>query len=268
MNIMNFKMCTLALLMAGFAAGSHAVDGVLEINQICAEQTGCFTGDTAGFPVTIGNTAPGKSVRLTGDLVVSGASAIQVQSSNVTIDLNGFSISGNVSSGNGVFVSAGQMATLQGISVYNGTIRQMGGLGVDLPAFSRVENLQIINNGQDGVSVREGSRVNHNMVINNGGDGIHATEGTMISNNTVYNNSDDGIDDSTDDNLNSEIGGGMVSGNLVRTNGGSSSDFNLNLDATTGYQNNVISTDPDDSDGSLVKGGISLGNNACDGVVC
>jgi hypothetical protein len=43
----------LILLLLLFATPALAVDGVLEINQTCAVQTGCFSGDTAGFPVTI-----------------------------------------------------------------------------------------------------------------------------------------------------------------------------------------------------------------------
>ena len=39
--------------------------GRLEINQICAVETGCFPGDAAGFPVTL--TTPG-SYALTGNL--------------------------------------------------------------------------------------------------------------------------------------------------------------------------------------------------------
>ena len=38
---------------------------MVEINQACALSTGCFSGDTAGFPVTIDGTA-GPSYRLTG----------------------------------------------------------------------------------------------------------------------------------------------------------------------------------------------------------
>ena len=43
----------LVLLFLVLATPALASDGVLEINQTCAVQTGCFTGDTAGFPVTI-----------------------------------------------------------------------------------------------------------------------------------------------------------------------------------------------------------------------
>ena len=47
------------------ASPALAVDGVLEINQVCADKTGCFSGDAAGFPVTIGTAG---SYRLTGNL--------------------------------------------------------------------------------------------------------------------------------------------------------------------------------------------------------
>ena len=52
-------------LLFALATPALAVDGVLEINQTCAVQTGCFAGDSPGFPVTI--TQPG-SYRLTSNL--------------------------------------------------------------------------------------------------------------------------------------------------------------------------------------------------------
>ena len=71
---------------------ANAVDGVLEINQTCAVNTGCFAGDTAGFPVTI--SASG-SYRLTGnlDLVGTAVPVIQITADRVTLDLNGFMVS-------------------------------------------------------------------------------------------------------------------------------------------------------------------------------
>ena len=49
-----------ALLLAwgaGIAPTAVADDGVAEINQTCATMTGCFSGDTPGWPVTIDGTA-------------------------------------------------------------------------------------------------------------------------------------------------------------------------------------------------------------------
>ncbi len=61
-------MRALFVLLA-VASGAHAVDGVAEINHVCATLTGCFSGDAAGYPVTIDGSAGG-SYRLTSDLAV------------------------------------------------------------------------------------------------------------------------------------------------------------------------------------------------------
>jgi hypothetical protein len=46
-----------SLLFLSLAGSSLASDGVLEINQTCAVQTGCFAGDTAGERMTKKSTA-------------------------------------------------------------------------------------------------------------------------------------------------------------------------------------------------------------------
>ena len=79
----------LVLLFLTLVTPALASDGVLEINQTCALETGCFVGDSAGFPVTI--TAPG-SYRLTSSLNPTGASVILIGSSRVQVDLNGFGL--------------------------------------------------------------------------------------------------------------------------------------------------------------------------------
>src|SRR5215472_16787685 len=83
----------LTLIGSLIASSAYAVDGVLEINQVCATGPGCFPGDSAGLPVTI--TTAG-SYRLTSNLTVPNATTdgIDVNADNVTIDLNGFIILG------------------------------------------------------------------------------------------------------------------------------------------------------------------------------
>jgi hypothetical protein len=75
---------TLLLLLA-LATPALAVDGVLGINQACAVNTGCFAGDTPGFPVTI--SASG-SYRLTSKLNVpdENTGGISVNANDVGID--------------------------------------------------------------------------------------------------------------------------------------------------------------------------------------
>ncbi len=83
------------LLLLAVAHPAFASDGVSEINQTGATQTGCFSGDTTGFPVTI--TTPG-SYRLTSRIVLpnENTDGIVVSTSSVTLDLNGFEIGGPV----------------------------------------------------------------------------------------------------------------------------------------------------------------------------
>ena len=68
------RLFVLPLLTLTLALPALAVDGVLEINQACAESTGCFAGDSPGFPVTIQD--PG-SYRLTGALVLTDVGLVR-----------------------------------------------------------------------------------------------------------------------------------------------------------------------------------------------
>ena len=86
-----------------------AVDGAREIHQACVA-TGCFPGDTAGWPVLI--TEPGSYV-LTSGLTVPDANttAISIDAPHVSLDLHGFSITGpnTCDFGNGTCGGGGSM---------------------------------------------------------------------------------------------------------------------------------------------------------------
>jgi hypothetical protein len=83
----------LALMLAGLSGSLFAVDGTILIDQNRALAGSVTPGDFPGFPVSI--TQPG-SYRLSGNLTVAAnvTSAIIISANNVTLDLNGFSISG------------------------------------------------------------------------------------------------------------------------------------------------------------------------------
>jgi hypothetical protein len=74
----------ISLVFVVLAAPALAVDGVLEINQTCALETGCFAGDSAGFPVEV---IVSGSYRLTGNLIAPSTSTtmIVINSENVTV---------------------------------------------------------------------------------------------------------------------------------------------------------------------------------------
>ena len=246
-----------SLLLAPFA---EAVDGVFEINQACAVNTGCFPGDSAGFPVTITGTSE-SSYRLTGSLVVPDANTagLSVARSSVTIDLNGFEIlrsgcEGATTScapasgtGSGVELTSPE---LQGISVKNGTVTGMGQTGVYLGDQAHVTNVRVRWNRLDGIDTRDGSTVSDNLAYQNGGNGISVSTGSTIQRNTSYDNDENGIQ--------SFFGGSSVQNNTVTLNGG----YGLILLANDAYLSNVIT----DNGSGTVQGGVNVGGNACNGV--
>lgn len=208
----------LALLSPGLAL---AVDGVREINQTCAVQTGCFPGDSAGFPVTI--SAAG-SYRLTSNLTFSAtlgppsSDFIEISADRVTLDLNGFELrctfplTGNPCS-RGTF--AGIDVTGSGIRIENGFVSGMPGRGITASGFDVVvERVQVIDNGGTGILLGGRNGVVRNCLsASNDLAGIFngsatPSEGTLTEGNVVRDNGDDGI-----------TGSGMVRNNVVVGNG-------------------------------------------------
>jgi hypothetical protein len=183
----------LVLLLSLLSAPAFASDGVLEINQTCAVQTGCFPGDAPGYPITI---AAGGSYRLTSNLLYlgTGTDTIQLQASLITLDLGGFSIQGPSScsfSGSGVLCSGagagGSVSTINGRTscpfgntVRNGTILNAAGNAVELCASSRVVDVTIIGANADGIFVNEGSIVERCNVVLAGTIGIWAPSSSVF----------------------------------------------------------------------------------------
>ena len=169
---MRLTTIALSMIVALAATPVLASDGVLEINQACAVNTGCFSGDAAGFPVTVDGSA-GKSYRMTGDLdlsAIAATTAIQILAPFVTLDLGGFEIAGPTTctsiglflacspsgSGHGVEISE------VGVTVKNGTVRNMSGDGVSATAeATRIERLFAFNNTGAGINVQKQSHVVH-----------------------------------------------------------------------------------------------------------
>src|SRR4051794_34078108 len=93
----------LVLSALTFSAAAQVTDqyGVILIDQQHAQVSGIGPGDGSGFPVTISQ--PG-SYKLTSNLTVASptSNGIVIQADNVTLDLNGFSISGPRAFGNGI----------------------------------------------------------------------------------------------------------------------------------------------------------------------
>jgi hypothetical protein len=186
------------LLFVALASPALAIDGVLEINQTCAVQTGCFSGDTAGFPVDI---IEAGSYLLTGNLIAPTASTtmIRINADNVTLDLNGFSIIGPVECtgtptvcdtpdpNNGSGIAGGASS----VTIKNGTVRGMGSRGIDfqLGEDIRVRDMRVISNGEKGILAGARSVVSNCTISINGDVGLWLDgSGTAYGSNTINGN--------------------------------------------------------------------------------
>ena len=263
-----------AVMLLGLAASAGATDGTIEINQAKVLAAG-------GFPFAISTLG---SYRLTSNLTVPpGQVGIEVTatgSGGVTIDLNGFSIIGpGTNSGFAGILDAPSTA----ITVENGTVAGFSatdavGVGADGPD-AIVKNVQADNNFfgiiVGSLSLIEGCTANQNsggfgiecnqadctitgnVASGNKTDGILCLFGCTISGNAASSNQSDGI--------HCGVPGNGPSGCLISNNTANNNTSNgiFALDASTGYRGNVLT-----ANGTQVSGGISLGNNLCNGTAC
>lgn len=202
------------LIFFVLAAPAFATDGVLEINQTCAVQTGCFPGDSPGFPLTIAQ--PG-SYMLTGSLTVPDANttAILVNADYVNLDLAGFEVKGPnactgtptvcnvIGSGRGIDAGAST-----GVTIQNGTVRGMGLDGILSGASSEVSNVSAEENGGTGLAIGAASSVSGCRVVRNATTGLYARS-TNVRDNVIEANG--GVGMVLD-------GPALVDGNIVRSN--------------------------------------------------
>jgi hypothetical protein len=218
-----------ALVGILLAAGtSFAVDGVLEINAVRAIAGGVTEDDAPGYPVTLGE--PG-SYRLTGPLRLTGSSqnAIEITSSDVTVDLNGFTISCRAASnpvgppnlclGNaGVRAEGTDADPIENVTVVNGIISGFFAGGVVLQPqvrTVRVERIIASNNVGPGIGCFANCRIKDCIARDNGGDGLTTGTSSIVEGSVSVGNGGNGITLGT-----GNVGAGLVSRNTVRSNDG------------------------------------------------
>lgn len=257
-----------------------ASDGVLEINAVCAAQ-GCFTGDLPGYPVNVTG-ADGSSYILTSDLTLpdENTTGIVIRTSHITIDLGGHHIDGPVvcegastvcnltGTGDGIRIDGGSIV---GVEVKNGVVSGAGRDGINLGDQSIVRNMRVMSNARvgidlgtaaivegvtssfnadDGIAVASNSVVRNSTSQSNAGNGISASGGTVVSVCTLADNETNGV---------FGLSGTLVSDSTFIANGGDALELNNN----SGYRGNVFA-----GNANNISGGVNLGGNLCDLVVC
>jgi hypothetical protein len=265
---------TAALLLVIAVGKARAADGTIAINQALVNSTG-------GFPYQI-NTS-GSYVLGSNLTVPSGKDGIDINVSDVTINLNGFSIigSGGSCTITGVSPAGINSGTNPLIHIYNGEVSAMTCQGIHVGHSSIIEHVRSFGNGGDGIECLDGCNVSYNVVNNNGSRGIFVGTGTVtpgrgrVAFNVVQFNSAQGI----------LILEGAVANNTVRSNGsgivalgeggvvvtGNVMAFNTNGNLFCGLFSFAV---VEDSYDVAVGGGVAnnscqnVGHNLCNGTTC
>lgn len=178
------------------------------IDQSRALTGGITPGDAPGLPVTINRSG---HYRLGTDLIVpASTSGIVIEAPNVTLDLNGHSVSGPVKCAQNKTTRAvacsapSRPFTVKGIDgvgaastvIRNGSVRGFAGLGVHHGAGAVMEGLQIESNAGVGIAGEahlQVSIVRDVRVANNGAQGIVCEQVHLVGS-TFEGNGGDGVD--------------------------------------------------------------------------
>ncbi|MFN7993371.1 MAG: right-handed parallel beta-helix repeat-containing protein [Bryobacteraceae bacterium] len=219
-NMLNllFRLPLVCAALTAVTGSLPAATGVILIDQGAAMAGNVTPGDAPGFPVTISQ--PG-SYRLTGNLTVpdENTTAILITANSVTLDLDGFTVSGPVTctgspitcsaggSGIGIQANGTQTVGLSAVRIRNGSVHGMGNNGVQLTGTgTSVEKVTAYGNSAGGIAA---TTVIDSEAVQNGSFGFLATS---VRNSTSSQNGGDGII------LNGQ--GGVASSNLSSFNAG------------------------------------------------
>lgn len=141
------------------------------------------------LPLTITNSG---SYVVTEALVLTNAAhGITIQSSDVTVDLNGFALRGTGVASNGIAVPSAR----SNIVVRNGIVGSWGQHGVDLFNVSAASVIDVESSGNGGAGIRvgRGGSVRDCRAQDNGGVGVEAGPGALVLHVTSRINSQHGV---------------------------------------------------------------------------
>jgi parallel beta-helix repeat protein len=148
-------------------------------------------GDNDASPSLFKITQPG-SYYLTGNVAgVVGKYGIEIASSGVTLDLNGFELLGVPGTLDGVIVTSG---VPRNIAVSNGSVRNWGGNGADLRIANTCRIEGVLASGNAGVGIAAGPySVISNVTARNNLFGISAGDSSVITGCTANSNTSAGF---------------------------------------------------------------------------
>lgn len=144
-----------------------------------------------GIPPEPINITESGSYYLLDNIVVSdtNTTAITISASDVTIDLNGYTIRGPGKDVSGSNSGISAAPNVHRITVLNGSVCEWPNYGIELYGrSSRLKDLKCANNAWDGIRVGENSNVSGCCVSNNGDDGIEVGTNSLVNDCVAKNN--------------------------------------------------------------------------------
>ncbi len=305
MNKLSMVLVSLPFSVVLVHGPALAVDGVIEIDPTRALSGSVSPGDAPGFPITLSE--PG-SYRLTANLGVTDPNLdlFEVTSNHVSIDLNGFEISGPtactgnptvsvtcVPSGSGTAVRL--VSGAGNLQLYDGTVRGMAGKGVD--GFSsndvHIENVRFTDIAGTVIDLGNRAEIVRNSIFGNGGKSIVVATRGQIQGNTISENASTSIQTNGESSITHNIiefnGGAGISAasscqilhNVVVSNEGigiSASSASVLIGNSVSSNDGLgLSLDTNSgysmnvlrsNSGGQVSGGVQMGQNVCNGSLC
>ena len=140
------------------------------------------------LPLTITDAA--SSWYLVESIATTGA-GITVAAPDVTIDLNGFALSGGT--GVGIKDDPAAVPMARNVTVRNGTVRGWSEQGIRLGHHSLILNVRAINNSGNGIEVGDESLVLGSLAMSNNLHGIVADGSTVIRDSVASHNTQNGF---------------------------------------------------------------------------
>ncbi len=238
-----------------WSVSALASDGVLEINQACALNGGCFSGDDAGFPVTI--SSPG-SYRLTSSLSVGNPDklAIDITADRVSLDLNGFAVTICV----GVFCGIGdgnhaiQALVSNELRIHNGLVQGAIKNCIVVGSHAQLRNL-IIKDCGIGIGAGSFARISDVAVIDSTGHGVSMGLNSVLARSTV---SGSGLFAVSVDSS------ALIVDSVLDSNGGAIGTSGFINFLKGGYRGNIITrNDGKNEDQQITSVMENLGGNIC-----
>jgi len=136
---------------------------------------------------TLTISTPGSYVLTDNVTMSANVNCINITSTDVTLDLNGHTITGNASTYIGINGTG-----MDRIHLYNGTVRNFGSKGVVLGAHCRIRDVTIASCGDNGLETVDGSHVFQVTAASNSGNGIKTGENCLIESCTAKSNGSNG----------------------------------------------------------------------------